>query len=173
MKVERYLSLKDGGRRGIGLAQLGLEGLQLGNSLIGARDKSRSRQLWWHQASQGLVASLCLGLLTALRDKAVLEVGQEVEQTEAIGNKSSHVGLAQLYRGVGLVMAESFEELEDSFDAHIGVLDVFKQVPLVLPQFRPNIAQCLRHQRNLGGQRSIAPEPGQKLLNGQVGLELS
>ena len=135
MKVERYLSLKDGGRRGIGLAYLGLEGLQLGNRFISLRDKSRGRQLWWHQACQGFVASLCLGLftVTALRDKTVHEAGQEVEQTEAVGNKSSDVGLAQLYGRVGLVVAESFEELEDSLEAHIAVLDVLKRAPLVLP----------------------------------------
>ena len=61
------------------------------------------------------------------------EVGQEVEQTEAIGNKPSDVGLAQLYRRVGFDVAESFEELEDSLEAHIGVLNVFERAPLVLP----------------------------------------
>ena len=101
------------------------------------------------------------------------EVGQEVEQTKAIGNKSSDVGLAQLYGRVGLVVAESLEELKDSLEAHIAVLDVFERAPLVLPQVDPNIAQCLRHQRNLGGQRSIAPKLSQELLNSQVGLELS
>ena len=61
------------------------------------------------------------------------EVGQEVEQTEAIGNKSSDVGLAQLYGRVWLVVAKSFEELEDSLEAHIAVLYVLKRVPLVMP----------------------------------------
>ena len=61
------------------------------------------------------------------------EVGQEVEQTETIGNKPSDVGLAQLYRRVGFDVAESFEELEDSLEAHIGVLNVFERAPLVLP----------------------------------------
>ena len=101
------------------------------------------------------------------------EVGQEVEQTEAIGNKSSDVSLAQLYGRVGLVVAESFEELKDSLEAHIAVLYVFERAPLVLPQVDPNIAQCLRHQRNLGGQRLIVAKLGQELLNSQVGLELS
>ena len=61
------------------------------------------------------------------------EAGQEVEQTEAIGNESPDVGLAQLYGRVRLVVAESFEELEDSLEAHIAVLDVLKRVPLVMP----------------------------------------
>ena len=135
MEVDRDLSLKEAGRRGAGHAYLGLEDLQLGHSLFGLRDEGRGRQLWWHQASQGLVASLCLGLfaVTALRDKAMHEVGQEVEQTEAIGNKSSDVDLAQLCGRVGLVVAESFEELEDSLEAHIAVLDVLERAPLVLP----------------------------------------
>ena len=135
VKVERDLSLEDGGRCGVGLAYLSLEGLQLGHSLLGLRDEDWGRQLWWHQARQGLVASLCLGLLTvtALRGEAVHEVGQEVEQAETIGDKSSESGLAQLNGRIWLVVAESFEELEDSLEAHIGVLYVFERAPLVLP----------------------------------------
>ena len=83
VEVDRDLSLKEAGRRRAGHAYLGLEDLQLGHSLFGLCDEGRGRQLWRHQARQGLVASLCLGLITvtALRDKGVHEVGQEVEQT--------------------------------------------------------------------------------------------